>query len=330
VKKNTYRWHGKDDLPRFFAELQKEGLQERANQQAAMAVAAAVAATGGGGEESKLQLQQQQLLSAVKTKGMAQTCQKLIQIFLVSGRTDIGLTDAAEEVLGPLSPDEEANSQKAMKTKVRRMYDIANVLQSIGILQKENVGSTSLQNKPSFRWVYYILPCDMAIYLKSSPVPLSGPFPPQLDMGNAALASAVAGTPGVIPPPPVMDVVTFSAAWSGAMAGGNNIGINTAASPVTAPLVQPPPVMATLVQPPPGTATLVQPPPETATLVQPPPLMNVVAPAAGSGTAGGNNAAAAPVTAAPSTASGLAPVTPEEVASGTLGTPVGVGDTAQV
>ena len=54
------------------------------------------------------------------------------------------------------------------------MYDIANVLQSIGVLNKENVGSTSLQNKPSFRWVYPILPSDMAQYLNTTvSVPLS-------------------------------------------------------------------------------------------------------------------------------------------------------------
>ena len=145
VKKNTYRWHGQDELLKFFAKLQYEGLQERAGVVQTSPVA--------------------------KTKGMAQTCRKLIQIFLVTGRTEIALTDAAEEVLGPLSPAEEANVQRAMKTKVRRMYDIANVLQSIGILVKENVGSTSLQNKPSFRWVYPKLPSEMGNYLSIPVVP---------------------------------------------------------------------------------------------------------------------------------------------------------------
>ena len=158
VKKNTYRWHGVDNLPRYFAELQKAGLEERAASEAVAAVAAA------GGEAA--------VPAGAKTKGMAQTCQKLIQIFLVSGRTEIGLTEAAEEVLGPLSPAEEANAAKAMKTKVRRMYDIANVLQSLGILQKENVGSTSLQNKPSFRWVYRIEPTAMGDYLSTGTRPM--------------------------------------------------------------------------------------------------------------------------------------------------------------
>jgi len=107
----------------------------------------------------------------IKTKGMTQTCQKLIQIFLVFGRTEYGLTDAAEEVLGLLSPAEEANAYRVMKTIIRCMYDITNVLQSIGILVKENVGSTNLQNRPSFRRVYGVPPCDVARYLGTGPRP---------------------------------------------------------------------------------------------------------------------------------------------------------------
>ena len=150
VKKNTYRWHGTDELPKFFAKLQQDGKQEL--------LAGKSAAEDGATASSN------------KIKGMANTCRKLIQIFLVSERTEIGLTEAAEEVLGPLSPEEEANSVKAMKTKVRRMYDIANVLQSIDILQKENVGSTSLTNKPSFRWVYPTVPSEMSNYLNLTAV----------------------------------------------------------------------------------------------------------------------------------------------------------------
>ena len=143
VKKNTYRWHGTDELPKFFAKLQQDGKQE---------LLAGTSAEEGATASNKI-------------KGMANTCRKLIQIFLVSERTEIGLTEAVEEVLGPLSPEEEANSVKAMKTKVRLMYVIANVLQSIDILQKENVGSTSLTNKPSFRWVYPTVPSEMSNYL---------------------------------------------------------------------------------------------------------------------------------------------------------------------
>ena len=62
----------------------------------------------------------------------------------------------------------------------------------------------------------------MAISLKlsSMPVPVLGPFPLGMDMVNAALTLVVVWE--VFTPPPVIDVVTFLLAWSGAMAGGNN------------------------------------------------------------------------------------------------------------
>jgi len=79
---------------------------------------------------------------------------------------------------------------KAMKTKVRRMYDIANVLTSIGILSKENVGSTSLQNKPSFRWVYHVLPSELGNHIPPPPVAADLPSPGDLMVETAAAAAA--------------------------------------------------------------------------------------------------------------------------------------------
>ncbi|KAL3809163.1 hypothetical protein ACHAXA_004662 [Cyclostephanos tholiformis] len=162
VKKNTYRWHGKDGLAEVFARMQREALLERA-------VAAGAREAAVDDAAPPVEQPSESPSASSKTKGMAQTCQKLIQIFLVTGRVDIGLAEAAEEVLGPLSPAEEADAAKAMKTKVRRMYDIANVLTSIGILSKENVGSTSLQNKPSFKWVYHVLPSELGNHIPPPP-----------------------------------------------------------------------------------------------------------------------------------------------------------------
>jgi transcription factor E2F7/8 len=45
-----------------------------------------------------------------------------------------------------LDPDE---AQK-LKTKIRRLYDIANVLQSIGLIEKTN---QTFNKKPAFRWI---------------------------------------------------------------------------------------------------------------------------------------------------------------------------------
>ncbi|KAL7517455.1 hypothetical protein ACHAWX_002376 [Stephanocyclus meneghinianus] len=133
LKKNTYRWHGTEKLPLYFAQLQKEGLRE---------------------------MQQGIRPDEKQIKGMSLTCQKLIQYFLVTGLMEIRLADAAEAVLGP-SKDEE----KSFKTKIRRMYDIANVLTSLGIIRKENVAGSSTKAQPSFRWVYPISPQEMSQHL---------------------------------------------------------------------------------------------------------------------------------------------------------------------
>ena len=240
VKKNTYRWHGRDGLAGVFAGMQRAALLERAAAAAAAegeaaAVEAAVAAAAAGGEgpapsadgvvppeqTSQQQHQQQQSSSSssssaaaaaastanTKTKGMAQTCQKLIQIFLVTGRVEIGLAEAAEEVLGPLSPAEEADAAKAMKTKVRRMYDIANVLTSIGILSKENVGSTSLQNKPGFRWVYHVLPSDLGNHV-----------PPHHPAAAAEADGASSSSMMMMPPPSPGELMGLSVETAAAAA----------------------------------------------------------------------------------------------------------------
>jgi len=204
VRKNTYRWHGTGDLPKFFAKLQRDAIDEQTRK-----------ANGTWVEDP----------DKPKTKGMATTCQKLLQIFLSTGKLDFTLAYAADIIMGPaaqaaeeaaraaaaaqaaarnpiplpnplapptllddpvvsLPPMEvpmiaendgtaaaattttngKTPAQKAMKTKVRRMYDIANVLQALGVLTKYNVGSTSQSNKPSLKWTFYLKPDEIAQY----------------------------------------------------------------------------------------------------------------------------------------------------------------------
>jgi hypothetical protein len=200
VKKNTYRWHGTGELPKFFAQLQRDAIDEQTRKM------------NGTWVENP---------NKPKVKGMASTCQKLLQIFLTTGKTDFTLAYAADVIMGPAAeaaeeaakaaaaaasvhnpiplPDplappalpaiiggqqmavatvvpsraavtttsSNATAQKAMKTKVRRMYDIANVLQALGIIEKYNVGSTSTENKPSLRWVFFLSPEEISQYAQS-------------------------------------------------------------------------------------------------------------------------------------------------------------------
>lgn len=150
LKKNTYRWHGTEKLPLYFARLQRDGLAE----------------LRAGVNQDKNQV-----------KGMTLTAQKLIQYFLTTGLMEIRLNDAAEAVLGP-------SEEKTFKTKIRRMYDIANVLTALGIVRKENIAGSTTKAQPSFKWVYPILPQDMAAHLppdeQTGPVELIPPQPPAI------------------------------------------------------------------------------------------------------------------------------------------------------
>ena len=177
LKKNTYRWHGTDRLPLYFARLQKEGLEE---------IHAGI-------------------LPDKPVKGMSLTCQKLIQYFLITGISEIRLMDAADAVLGPNNGDEE---EKTYKTKIRRMYDIANVLTSLNIIKKENVAGHTAKAQPSFRWVFHVSPQDMHQHLpveeqSTEPLVLLSPemVPPPPQPPVEASGPVVAAPPAPQLPP---------------------------------------------------------------------------------------------------------------------------------
>jgi len=54
------------------------------------------------------------------------------------------------EEAAKLISDGEVYDEKLLKTKIRRLYDIANVLQSIGLIHKTQMSNS---RKPAFKWV---------------------------------------------------------------------------------------------------------------------------------------------------------------------------------
>lgn len=79
-----------------------------------------------------------------KVKSLGNFCQQFIHLF-VGWKAVISLEEAARQIT-----DDESINDKALKTKIRRLYDIANVLQSIGLIEKTHM---STNRKPAFRWV---------------------------------------------------------------------------------------------------------------------------------------------------------------------------------
>ena len=65
-----------------------------------------------------------------KVKSLGNFCQQFIRLF-VSWKDVISLEEAAKQI-----SDNDCMDEKMLKTKIRRLYDIANVLQSIGLIHK--------------------------------------------------------------------------------------------------------------------------------------------------------------------------------------------------
>lgn len=79
-----------------------------------------------------------------KVKSLGNFCQQFIALF--AGYKDVISLEEAARLIS------EGNSieDKILKTKIRRLYDIANVLQSIGLIEKTHCSNN---RKPAFRWI---------------------------------------------------------------------------------------------------------------------------------------------------------------------------------
>lgn len=79
-----------------------------------------------------------------REKSLGTLCQKFLSIFLL-GKVSFCLDDAAKLLMLP----DEATGPGKLRTKIRRLYDIANVLCTLGLIEKVHASS---QKKPGFHW----------------------------------------------------------------------------------------------------------------------------------------------------------------------------------
>ncbi|KAI2665611.1 Transcription factor E2F7 [Labeo rohita] len=84
-----------------------------------------------------------------KDKSLRIMSQKFVMLFLVS-KTQTVTLDTAAKILIEEGQDESSHSK--YKTKVRRLYDIANVLTSLNLIQKLHVREEK-SRKPVFKWI---------------------------------------------------------------------------------------------------------------------------------------------------------------------------------
>ena len=130
--KNLYEWHGIDQIKEKLSSIRKK---IQAHQQKGRTELI---------PESEKYLEGSHTLTGQKrsVKSLGVMCESFISLFLV-WRDVLSLEQAAHQVSN-VDLDE-----SKLKTKVRRLYDIANVLQAIKIIRKTNLCS----GKPAFQWV---------------------------------------------------------------------------------------------------------------------------------------------------------------------------------
>ena len=99
---------------------------------------------GKRGRRGNKASQQKKAAKYKKVKSLGNFCQQFIRLF-VTWKDVLSLEEAAKQI-----SDGEVYDEKLLKTKIRRLYDIANVLQSIGLIHKTQMSNS---RKPAFKWI---------------------------------------------------------------------------------------------------------------------------------------------------------------------------------
>uniref|UniRef100_A0ABM5GFL9 Transcription factor E2F7 n=1 Tax=Pogona vitticeps TaxID=103695 RepID=A0ABM5GFL9_9SAUR len=164
VAKNQYCWHGRHSLSQTLKNLQEIGELQKYEELMAYFQHKELDLECRFGEHKKetfLDFQNRQLLDLSETdcpsasansrkdKSLRIMSQKFVMLFLVS-KTKIVTLDIAAKILIEESQDTADHSK--FKTKVRRLYDIANVLTSLGLIKKVHV-TEERGRKPAFKWI---------------------------------------------------------------------------------------------------------------------------------------------------------------------------------
>ncbi|XP_004700490.1 transcription factor E2F7 [Echinops telfairi] len=165
VAKNQYGWHGLHSLPKTLRHLQRLGEKQKYEEQMAYLQQKELDLMDYKFGERKKELypdsQEPQLLdfsepdyssssaNSRKDKSLRIMSQKFVMLFLVS-KTKIVTLDVAAKILIEESQDTLDHSK--FKTKVRRLYDIANVLTSLALIKKVHV-TEERGRKPAFKWI---------------------------------------------------------------------------------------------------------------------------------------------------------------------------------
>lgn len=127
--KNCYYWHGLEKIPESLEEMKREPMDELL----------------ADAPEGPDQLPKATTVKERKReKSLNILTRKFVKVFLKSGKGILSLEEAAITLAG------KETDPAQLKTKVRRLYDIANILCSLEMIEKTHVADS---RKPAFRWL---------------------------------------------------------------------------------------------------------------------------------------------------------------------------------
>ncbi|XP_068004488.1 transcription factor E2F8 [Melanerpes formicivorus] len=170
LAKNRYAWHGRHNLPKTLQALKKVGENNKYTQQIQLIkrreyehefdldgerkeeMAKPLGSTRDS-EMSFVELPGMEFRAASvnsrKDKSLRVMSQKFVMLFLVSTPQIVSLDVAAKILIGEEQLEDLDKSK--FKTKIRRLYDIANVLSSLQLIKKVHL-TEERGRKPAFKW----------------------------------------------------------------------------------------------------------------------------------------------------------------------------------
>ncbi|NXM81943.1 E2F7 factor, partial [Oenanthe oenanthe] len=162
VAKNQYCWHGRHNLSQTLKMLQDAGELQYGELMTSQHKEQDLEYKFGERKKAIIPDSQDRPLldfsepdcvsasaNSRKDKSLRIMSQKFVMLFLVS-KTKIVTLDIAAKIL--IEETQDTVDHSKFKTKVRRLYDIANVLTSLGLIKKVHV-TEERGRKPAFKWI---------------------------------------------------------------------------------------------------------------------------------------------------------------------------------
>ncbi|KAG7382290.1 Transcription factor e2f8 [Phytophthora pseudosyringae] len=129
--KNLYNWHGLASLPTSISAMKQRYAEVQKSSPT----------SSSGTEYPPIKSDRR------RGKSLSKLSQMFVQLFLGKEDCIIPLDQAAKQLIQ--MEDSESEEDRLLKTKIRRLYDVANVLVSVGLIEKLQLSNS---RKPVFRW----------------------------------------------------------------------------------------------------------------------------------------------------------------------------------